>query len=126
MALAPPKGLTRSQSYVSLFRLKHTLIPNARAKLAASLPSTTEILRGSLLHRRIRHRSGCAVCADGGGHPVWVLTVSYPGGRTKQISLSAQQKPLVQQWLRNYRKLKDTLERICELNLQLLRPEKKA
>jgi hypothetical protein len=106
--------------------MKHRRIPTARARLAAALPSTTEILRGSLLHRRIRHRSGCAVCASGGGHPVWVLTVSYPGGRTKQISLSAEQKPLVQQWLRNHRKLKDTLERICELNLQLLRPEKKA
>ena len=106
--------------------MKHTRIPNARAKLAASLPSTTDILRGSLLHRIIRHRTGCAVCAKGQGHPVWVLTVTYPGGRTKQFSLSAEQKPLVQQWLRNYRKLKDTLERICELNLQLLRPEKNA
>jgi len=106
--------------------MKQKQIPDARAKLAASLPSTTEILRGSLLHRRIRHRSGCAVCADGGGHPVWVLTVSYPGGRTRQISLSAEQKALAQQWLRNYHKLKDSLERICELNLQLLRPEKKA
>jgi hypothetical protein len=57
---------------------------------------------------------------------VWVLTVSYPGGRTRQISLSAEQKPMVQQWLRNYRKLKAALERICELNQQLLRPEKKA
>jgi hypothetical protein len=111
---------------VSLLRVKHTAIPQARTKLAAALPSTTEILRGSLLHRRIRHRSGCAVCARGPGHLVWVLTVSYPGGRTKQISLSAEQKPLVQQWLRNYRKLKATLERICELNQQLLRPEKTA
>ena len=106
--------------------MKQEAIVNARAKLAASLPSTTEILRGSLLQRRIRHRSGCAVCARGEGHLISVLTVSYPGGRTKQISLSAEQKLLVQQWLRNYRKLKDTLERICELNLQLLRPEKKA
>ena|SRR5271157_3382160 len=96
----------------------------ARAKLAAAIPSTTEILRGSLLHRHIRHNSGCAVCANGPGHPVWVLTVSYPGGRTKQISLSPERKTIVQQWLHNYRKLKDTLERICELNQQLLRPEK--
>ena len=95
-------------------------------KLAAALPSPTDLLRGSLLHRTIRHRIGCAVCAKGQGHPVWVLTVTYPGGRTKQFSLSAEQKPLVQPWLRNYRKLKDTLERICELNLQLLRPEKNA
>ena len=106
--------------------MKQESIFNARTKLAAALPSTTEILRGSLLHRRIRHRSGCAICAKGPGHSVWVLTVSYPGGRTKQISLSAEQRVLVQQWLRNYRKLKDTLERICELNLQLLRPEKHA
>ena len=97
-----------------------------RTKLAAALPSTAEILRGSLLHRVIRHSSGCAVCARGKGHPVWVLTVSYPGGRTKQFSLRPEQKPMVQQWLRNYRKLKATLERICELNHQLLRPEKKS
>jgi hypothetical protein len=53
------------------------------------------------------------------------LTVSYPGGRTKQISLSPEQKPIVERWLLNYRKLKETLERICELNQQLLRPEKR-
>ena len=106
--------------------MNQTAIPEARAKLAAAIPSTTEILRGSLLHRHIRHRSGCAVCAKGPGHPVWVLTVSYPGGRTRQISLSAQQIPMVRQWLGNYQKLKATLERICELNQQLLRPEKKA
>src|ERR1039457_5109501 len=103
--------------------MKHKTIINARAKLSATLPSTTEILRGSLLHRRIRHRSGCAVCARGKGHLVLVLTVSYPGGRNKQISLSKEQKPLVQQWLRNYQKLKATLERICELNHKFLRPE---
>ena len=111
---------------VALVRVKHAAIPKARTRLAAALPSTTEILRGSLLHRRIRHRTGCAVCARGPGHLVWVLAVSYPGGRTKQISLSAEHKPMVQQWLRNYRKLKATLERICELNQLLLRPEKKA
>src|SRR6266849_5858055 len=77
--------------------MKHTAIPAARTKLAAAIPSTTEILRGSLLHRHIRHRTGCAVCAQGPGHLVWVLTVSYPGGRTKQISLSAQQIPMVRQ-----------------------------
>ena len=111
---------------LSFIRMKHQSIPQTRAKLAAALPSTTEILRGSLLHRCIRHRSGCATCAKGLGHPTWVLTVTYPGGRTKQISLSQEQIPVVQQWLHNYYTLKDTLERICELNLQLLRPEKKA
>ena len=106
--------------------MKHSAIPAARAKLAAAIPSTTEILRGSLLHRRIRHRSGCAVCARGDGHLISVLTVSYPGGRTKQISLRPEQKPIVEQWLRNYRKIKATLERICELNHQRLRAGRNA
>src|SRR5258708_8751577 len=100
-------------------------IGKSRAQLAAALSSTTEILRGSLLHRTIRHSTGCSVCASGQGHRVWVLTVSYPGSRTKQISLPSEQIPLVRQWLRNYRKLKANLERICELNHHLLRPEKK-
>jgi len=96
-----------------------------RGKLAAALPFTAEIVRGSLLRSVIRHRTGCAVCANGEGHPVWVLTVSYPGGGTKQISLRPEQKPVVEQWLRNYHKLKASLERLCELNLELLRAEKK-
>jgi hypothetical protein len=87
------------------------------------LPSTEEILRGSLLDRVIRHRRGCAKCARGEGHPVSVLTVSYPGGRTKQISLRAEQKQQVKRWLRNYREYKQKLEAICELNHKLLRPE---
>ena len=90
-----------------------------RTKLAAALPFTSEIVRGSLLRRVIRHRSGCAVCAKGKGHPAWVLTVSYPGGGTRQFSLRPEQ------WLRNYHKLKASLERICEINLELLRTEKK-
>jgi hypothetical protein len=53
------------------------------------------------------------------------LTVSYPGGGTKQVSLRPAQKPVVEQWLRNYHKLKASLERICEINLELLRTERK-
>lgn len=104
--------------------MKQETAIRSRTKLVSALPSATEILRGSLLHRHIRHRTGCSVCAAGKGHPVWVLTVSYPGGRTKQLSLRPEQKPMVQQWLRNYQKLKAALEHICELNQELLRPDK--
>jgi hypothetical protein len=47
-----------------------------------------------------------------------VLTVGYPGGRTRQFTIRPEQKGQVQQWLRNYRKLRDKLEAICELNHQ--------
>ncbi len=104
--------------------MKQKEVYRRRAKLATQLPNPEEVVRGSLLKREIHHRQGCSKCAGGGGHPVWVLTVSYPGGRTKQISLKAAQKPQVVRWLSNYKKLKAKLEAISELNRQLLRPEK--
>jgi hypothetical protein len=94
-----------------------------RDKIVRSLGSAAEIIRGSLLQRTIRHKQGCSKCARGEGHPVWVLTITYPGGRNKQISLTAEQKAVVERWLVNYHDLKDKLESICELNQALLRPE---
>jgi hypothetical protein len=96
----------------------------ARKKLLARLPVTGEVLRGSLLERTVRnHRRGCAKCASGEGHPMSVLTVSYPGGRTRQFSLRKEMLPEIRRWLANYQELKEAIEAICELNHELLRPE---
>jgi hypothetical protein len=98
-----------------------------RQKLLDSLPLTGEILRGSLVERTIRnHARGCAKCASGEGHFLAVLTVTYPGRKTRQLSLSREQIPQVRRWLRNYQKLKEAIETICEINHQLLRAEKAA
>ena len=91
--------------------------------LVTQLPVTGEILRGSLFERTVRHTSGCTICAGGGGHPLWVLTISYAGGRTRQFSLRREQVDDVRRWLGNYHKLKEALEDICELNHALLRPD---
>ena len=93
-----------------------------RDKLAAQLP-TAELLRGSLLQRTIRHKSGCPKCERGEGHPVLVLAVTKPGGKVRHISLRPEQKALVKQWLENYRHLKEQIEEVCQLNQILLRPE---
>ena len=98
----------------------------ARQKLVSKLPVTGEILRGSLLERTVRHTKDCPKCARGEGHPVFVLTVSYAGGRTRQISVRRERVPEVRRWLDNYQKLKETIETICEINHDLLRPEKTA
>ncbi len=92
-----------------------------RERLVRKLPPTTEIVRGSLIERTIRHLRGCPKCARGEGHPVSVLTVGYAGGKTRQISLYKEQREQVERWLKNYQKLKAGLEEICELNQQLLR-----
>jgi hypothetical protein len=95
-----------------------------RQKLLERLPVTGEILRGSLLERRVfRHKGNCEKCASGEGHPLTVLTVTYPGGRTRQFSLRGEQIAEVRRWLENYKNLKEALEEICELNHNLLRPD---
>src|SRR5260370_9792284 len=90
-------------------------------KLEAHLYSPTGILRGSLLQRAVRHSSGCLKCSRGEGHPLWVLTVGYPGGKTRQLSLRPDQIPQVRKALENYRNFKRSLEAISELNQFLLR-----
>jgi hypothetical protein len=92
-----------------------------REKLAALLSSASNVLRGSLLQRTVRHSSGCSKCARGEGHPLWVLTVGYPGGKNRQVSLRPDQVPQVRKALQNYRKVKQSLEAISELNQFLLR-----
>ena len=59
----------------------------ARNKLIGKLPVSGELLRGSLLERTVRHTKGCPKCARGEGHQVFVLTVTYAGGRTQQFSV---------------------------------------
>jgi len=92
-----------------------------REKLAGQLSSPIGILRGSLLQRTVRHSSGCLKCARGEGHPLWVLTVGYPGGKTRQVSLRPKQVPRVREALQHYRDFKQTLEAISELNQFLVR-----
>ena len=106
--------------------MTHRQTIRARERLLKRLPLTAELLRGSLLQRITRHSSGCPKCARGEGHPQSVLTISYPGGRTRQFSISAQQVPQVRRWLRNYQSLKEPFEAICELNRVLLGPDSQA
>src|SRR5512139_1401075 len=95
----------------------------ARERLVAKLPVTGELLRGSLPERTIRHKSRCPKCARGEGHQVYVLTVSYAGGRVRQFSVRRERVAEVRRWLDNYQKLKEAIETICELNHDLLRPD---
>ena len=98
--------------------------PNSkRARLLSDLPPLDQILRGSLLQRTIRHKHGCLKCAQGGGHPALILSVGYPGGKTKQFTVHPSRKAEVVRWLNNYQIVKAKLEALCELNHAFLHPE---
>src|SRR6266566_3133452 len=118
------KALTGFCLFVSLVLMNESQVRKARKQLLGELPDLAEIVRGSLLDRRIFHRRGCLKCRRGEGHRVWVLTVGYPGGRTRQFTVPAQHKGQVQRWVRNYRRLRAKLEAICELNHELLRADR--
>src|SRR5437867_13300647 len=85
-----------------------------REKLVGKLPVTGELLRGSLLERTVRHTKGCPKCARGEGHQVFALTVTYAGGRTRQLSVRRERVAEVRRWLGNYQKVKESNEAICE------------
>jgi uncharacterized protein DUF6788 len=96
----------------------------ARKKILRQLPDLSLVLRGSLFERTIRHNSGCPKCERGEGHPLWVLNVVYPGGRTRQVSLRPEQAQQAREWIDNYHGLKEALEQISELNQALLRDQR--
>jgi hypothetical protein len=55
-------------------------------------------------------------CARGECHPLRVLTVGYPGGKTRQVSVRSEQVPQVRKAIDGYHDFKWTLEAISELN----------
>ena len=93
---------------------------SARDKLVGKLPVTGELLRGSLLERTVRHTKDCPKCARGEGHRVFVLTVTYAGGRTRQFSVRREKVAEVRRFLDNYQQLKEAIESVCEFNHDVL------
>jgi hypothetical protein len=114
-------GNARSQYHVVVNVQDANWPTSAATKLAARLPGLDAVLRGSLLERTVHHSTGCPKCARGEGHPLWVLTVNYPGVKTRQLSLRPEQLPQVRKGLELYRQMKETLEDISELNQESLR-----
>ena len=115
--------MTALRAIDSLFLMIRERTLRKRKKLLETLPITGELLRGTLLQRVVRHKSGCPKCARGEGHQVYVLTVGYGRRQTRQISVRRERVTEVRRWLDNYQKLKETIEQICQLNHDLLRPD---
>jgi hypothetical protein len=92
-----------------------------RSEIPKSLPPLEQVLRGSLLRREIRCGKPTCHCASGTGHPILVLSVTFPGGRTRQVTVPARLASAVETWIGNYRLWWKAIEDISEINRQLLR-----
>jgi hypothetical protein len=59
-------------------------------------------------------------------HAATVLSVSFPGGRTEQISLPATVLHTVRQWVANYQRWWAIIEKVSTINRELLRAQRRA
>lgn len=108
-----------------LSRLPDLALRQRRQGLAKLLPPVTDILRGSLVERYVTCGNPACKCAKGERHgPIWYLTVTLGRGRTTGGIVPADRVDEVRAWIENYHKLKDQLEKISEINRELLRRER--
>ena len=97
-----------------------------RQRAVQKLPPIEEVLRGSILKRSVRCGQPRCRCAAGERHAATVFTVSFPGGRTEQISLPAAVVPTVREWVANYQRWWATIEKVSAINRELLRAQRHA
>lgn len=92
-----------------------------RERLIRKLPPLSRVIRGSLIERRLRCGKPYCHCAEGEGHHVWYLTVTFAGGRTEQVTVPERWVATVRGWLRNYERWWEILEEVSAINRELLR-----
>jgi hypothetical protein len=87
------------------------------------LPITGELLCGTLLERIVRHKKRLSEMRARLGPSDPRTDISYGRGHRRQISVRRERVAEIRRWLNNCEKLKATIEQICELNQDLLRPD---
>jgi hypothetical protein len=104
-----------NESTAALLRRRQTLVE----KLAGIEPL---ILRGSLIERYKRcGHPGCK-CQQGQGHgPKFYLSVSQAGSRPEMDYVPEEYSQQVSDYLGNFQEVRQLLEKICNLNRELLR-----
>lgn len=96
-----------------------------RRRLLEALPPLEEVLRGSVFVRSLRcGKAGCR-CASGEGHRVTYLSVTFPGGRTEQISLPPDLVRTAELWVKNYKLWWRAIEELSAINRQVLRQRRR-
>lgn len=108
-----------------LSRLSLLALRKRREGLTHVLPPLGEILRGSLMERYLTCGNPDCKCARGERHgPVWYLSVTLDQSHRAGCTVPADQVEQVRRWIENYHRVKEQLEKISEINRELLRRQK--
>lgn len=109
----------------NLSRLSTLALRQRRDGLVRLLPPLGEILRGSLIERYLTCGKPSCKCARGERHgPVWYLSVTLDQSHRAGSTVPADQVEQVRRWIENYHRVKEHLEKICQINRELLRRQK--
>jgi hypothetical protein len=108
-----------------LRKISDLALRHRRQGLAKLLPPAEEILRGSLVERYVTCGNPKCKCARGERPgPVWYLTVTLGPGRTTGGIIASEKLDQVRRWIANYQSFKEHLDKISEINRELLRRER--
>ena len=110
----------------NLSRLSLLALRKRRQGLSKVLPPLEEVLRGSLMERYLTCGNPDCKCARGERHgPVWYLSVTLDQSHRSGSTVPADQVDRVRQWIENYHRVKEQLEKISDINRELLRRQKR-
>ena len=108
-----------------LSRLSTLALRNRRQGLTKLLPPLEEVLRGSLMERYLTCGNPDCKCARGERHgPVWYLSVTLDQSHRTGCTVPADQIEQVRRWIENYHLVKARLEKISDINRELMRRQK--
>ena len=109
----------------NLARLSLLALHKRRESLVKVLPPLSEILRGSLMERYLTCGNPSCKCARGERHgPVWYLSVTLDQSHRSGTTVAAGQVEQVRRWIENYHRVREHLEKISDINRELLRRQK--
>lgn len=99
------------------------LVERRKAELSRKLPDPLETVRGTLVERYLTCGKAACRCQAAGpphGSYHYLLTTTAPG-KTRTTLVDADQLARVRRWIANFQRFKVVLEKITELNTDLLR-----
>src|SRR5207302_10194470 len=108
-----------------LSKLSDLAFRHRREGLTKVLPPLAEVLRGSLMERYLTCGNPDCKCARGERHgPVWYLSVTLDQFHRTGSTVPSEQVDQVRRWIENYHQVKERLEKISDINRELLRRQK--
>jgi hypothetical protein len=109
----------------NLSRLSMLALRSRREGLLKLLPPLREILRGSLTERFLTCGKPDCRCTRGERHgPIWYLSVSLDQAHRTGTTVPPDQIAQVRRGIQSYHRVKEHLEKISDINRELLRRAK--